>query len=153
MIGMPSRIGKASLAAREISSCFSASYSSGVLVNGQTRISRSFGSTLSAGRSDEGEDMLSSALTDSISIISVIACEADGLLQRCFARRLALGKLDLGDGDQNLGAGFQIRRLQHGLFLGGVVRRHHRQRVHQSFVGRVLDALPIRLEVVGLEER
>src|SRR5580693_5744364 len=32
-----------------MSSCFSASYSSGHLVTGQTRISRSFGSTLSAG--------------------------------------------------------------------------------------------------------
>src|SRR5580692_7895405 len=52
MIGMPSRIGYASLAAREISSCFSASYSSGHLVSGQTRISRSFGSTEAAGGVD-----------------------------------------------------------------------------------------------------
>src|SRR5262249_34221403 len=53
MIGMPARIGYASLAEREISSCFSASYSSGPLVSGQTRISRSLGSTLPAGRSGE----------------------------------------------------------------------------------------------------
>ena len=46
------RIGELGL--REISSCFSASYSSGPLVSGQTRISSSFGSTLPAGRSVGG---------------------------------------------------------------------------------------------------
>src|SRR5690348_16154488 len=55
MIGMPSRIGKASLAPRETSSCFSTSDSSGPLVSGQTRISRSFGSIApAAGRSGVG---------------------------------------------------------------------------------------------------
>ena len=44
-IGMPSRIGNARRAAWLISSCRSRSYSSVVLVIGQTRISRSFGST------------------------------------------------------------------------------------------------------------
>src|SRR3546814_4709402 len=46
MIGMPSRIGYARRAWRLISSCASASYSSGPLVSGQTRISSSLGSTV-----------------------------------------------------------------------------------------------------------
>src|SRR5215831_5563624 len=60
MIGMPSRIGYASLADREISSCFSASYSSGPFVSGQTKISRSLGSTALAGRSVDAEFMAQS---------------------------------------------------------------------------------------------
>src|SRR6266702_2892479 len=51
MIGMPSRMGYASFAEREISSCLAESHSSGHLVSGQTRISSNLGSTLFSGRS------------------------------------------------------------------------------------------------------
>src|SRR3954469_9637442 len=63
MDGMAARMVKARLAAREISSCLSASYSSGPLVTGQTRISRSLGSTLPAGRSAGEVVMVRSAFT------------------------------------------------------------------------------------------
>ncbi len=76
---------------------------------------------------------------------------------RLLQRRLAavgglLGELHLGDGDQDFGAGLEVRRLQQRLLLGGAVGRHHRQRVDQRLVGRALDALPVGLEIVGLEE-
>ena len=66
---------------------------------------------------------------------------------------VVLGQLDLGHRDQDFGAGLEVGRLQQRLLLGGAVGRHHRQRVDQRLVRRVLDALPIGLEVVGLEER
>src|ERR1044072_8590014 len=94
MIGMPSRIGSASLAAREISSCLALSYSSVPLVSGQTRISSSFGSTLLAGRS----------VVIACSGVSADDSTALPLLQLGLAFALALGKLDLGQRHQDLGA-------------------------------------------------
>ena len=38
------------------------------------------------------------------------------------------------------------------LLFRRAIRRHHRQRVDQSLVRSLLDALPIGLEIVGLEE-
>ena len=37
-------------------------------------------------------------------------------------------------------------------FSAGAVRRHHRQRVDQRLVRRLVDAVPVGLEIVGLEE-
>ena len=74
------------------------------------------------------------------------------LLQRRLAGSLALGEFDLGHCNEDFGAGLQIRRLEHGLLLGRGIRRHHGERIHQRLVGRFLDAVPIGLEIIGLEE-
>src|SRR5215468_11063790 len=114
MIGMPSRIGYASLADREISSCFSASYSSGPLVSGQTRISRSLGSTVFAGRSVDVEFMARSTGFTRVGSLSRFPSpyssrvksndDCSPLLQRWIAFGATLGEGDFGDGDQNFGA-------------------------------------------------
>src|SRR6202023_902926 len=153
--------------------CFSASYSSRPLVSGQTRISRSFGSTVWAGRSEDA-DMIASVTGQRRILAHIPAKWAPGRRQGyapngpfCLGgkslsaapslqRRLALGRapgeLDLGDGDQDLGAGLEIGRLQHGLLLGRAIGRHHGERIDQRLVGRALDAVPVGLEVVRLEE-
>src|SRR5262249_60184161 len=48
----------------------------------------------------------------------------DRLLQRRLVLGPALGKLHLGDGDEDLGAGLEIRRLEHGLLLRRPVGPH-----------------------------
>ena len=63
---------------------------------------------------------------------------------------LALGKLDLGHRDQDFGAGLQVRRFQQRLLLGRAIGRHHRERVDQRLVRRVLDAVPVGLQIIGL---
>ncbi len=74
------------------------------------------------------------------------------LLQGGFAPARLLRKLDFGDRYQDLGAGLEVGCLQQRLFLRRSVWRHHCQRVNQGLVGRILDAVPIRLEIVRLEE-
>src|SRR5262249_44699734 len=54
--------------------------------------------------------------------------------------------------DQDLGAGLEIGRFQKRLLLGRSVGGHHRQRADQCLVGRVFDALPVGLEIVGCEK-
>ena len=74
------------------------------------------------------------------------------LLQRRLPASVLLGELDLGHRDQHLGAGLEIRRLEQCLFLGHAVGRHHGERVDQRLVRGILDALPVGLEIVGLEK-
>ena len=65
---------------------------------------------------------------------------------------ILLGEFDLGDGDEQFGASLEIRRLEQGLFLCRAVRRHHRQRIDQGFVRRLVDAFPVGLQLVCLHE-
>src|SRR5215470_11133487 len=70
------------------------------------------------------------------------------LLQRRLATGVLLGELDLGHRDQHVGAGPEVGRLEQRLLLGCPIWRHHRERVDQRLVGSVLDAIPVRFEVV-----
>src|SRR5690349_13291723 len=118
-----------------MSSCRSASYSSGPLVSGQTRISRSLGSMRVA----------STALGVSSAIVVL-------LLQGRLGAFVALGQFDVGDGDERLGAALQVGRFQEGLLLARSEGTHHAQRVDERLVGRLLDPAPIHLDVVGIDE-
>src|SRR6476660_5218199 len=102
-----------------MSSCRAASYSSGPLVTGQTRISRSFGSTVSAGLSEVVIDCVLSQTSWMPKFPNEERLA--GSLQRCLSVRLGLRKTDLGHGHQNFRARLEVRGFQHRLLFGGVV--------------------------------
>ena len=54
--------------------------------------------------------------------------------------------------DQDFGAGLQVGRFQQRLLFRRAIGRHHRQRIDQRLVRRLLDAVPVGLQLVGLEE-
>ena len=62
------------------------------------------------------------------------------------------GELHLGHRDQNFGARLQVGCFQQRLLLRRAIGRHHRQRVDQRLVRRAFDAVPVDLEIVGLQE-
>src|SRR5262252_10562009 len=74
------------------------------------------------------------------------------LLQWRLAARGLLRQLDLGQRDQDLRPRLEVSGLEQRLLLGAAVGRHHGERVDQRLIGRILDTLPVGLEIVGLEE-
>src|SRR6202035_3736738 len=126
-------------------SCFTASYSNGPLLSGQTRISKSFGSMRLAG----GSELMRGS---SVGWCRRSIARRPGSLQVRFAGRAALGEVDLVDRHENLGSGLEVWGLEQSLLLGRAIGGHHRQRIDQRLVGRVLDPLPVGLQVVGAQE-
>src|SRR5947208_1049701 len=73
-------------------------------------------------------------------------------LQGSFAAGCLLGQLDLRHRNQDFSARLKIGCFQQRLLLRAAIGRHHGERVDERLVGRILDALPIGLEIVGLEK-
>src|SRR4029077_20017791 len=100
----------------------SASYSSGPLVRGQTRISSSFGSILSVGRSTGGSVDMAKLRR----LHRHYSMPRDELLQLRLAFGVFLCEFDLGDRNQDFRACLEIPRLEGPLLFRPAIGRHHR---------------------------
>ena len=60
------------------------------------------------------------------------------------------GEFDFGNRNKHIRPAFQVACFEKGLLFLGAARAHHGQRIDQRLVWRVVDAVPVDLEMVGL---
>ena len=67
-------------------------------------------------------------------------------------RVLAAREFEFGHRDEHIRAAFKILGLKQSLLFLGAERAHHRQRIDERLIRRLVNALPVELQIVCLCE-